>query len=164
MAGVKTESGYMIPSDKAPKIANLENTVTDQPENDNRTVANSYGELSGSSRKDDNSDSDSRQPKWELEKTFNLQMVADSLYTSKHRYKDKDKSVNVAGMNGGSTQLSGLFKVDAKIESCLGKLGRKKSLLKSSSLVSRPIRNNKNKLIDGILGSLRKSSESSSTI
>ncbi|PON83506.1 Meiosis arrest female protein [Trema orientale] len=203
MPGVKAGSEYMIPSDKAPKIVNLENTVTDQPENDNGTVANSSGELSGSSRKDNNSDlvckvmgpkndggsvepmdsdhqpslsgdaeretppltepSGQQTAKVGIGEDRHLQMVADSLYTSKHRYQNKDKSVNVAGMNGGSTQLSGLFNVDAKIESCLGKLGRKKSLLKSSSLVSKPVINDKDKLIDGILGSLRKSSESSST-
>lgn len=91
------------------------------------------------------------------EEDSSLLQILDSWRSSKEDKKSEDVD-GVVDSSSDGLKLSGLSRAGSN-ENCLSQ-GRKRRMQKSYSFVSDSVSNNKDKLIDGILGSLRKSSES----
>lgn len=92
-----------------------------------------------------------------------LLQILDSWYSSKEGENTKDKAANVEDTVDCSTngfQPSDSSVRGTKIETSLGNYGRKQGPQKSYSFVADHVGNNQDKLIEGILGSLKKSGES----
>ncbi|KAL5751996.1 hypothetical protein ACOSQ2_022503 [Xanthoceras sorbifolium] len=117
------------------------------------------------------------------EEDSSLLQILDSWYSSKENDNKKDKSENVDGMvdrskendnkKDKSENLDGMVdcytnvvkpsaspEPASKSETSLGNFGRKSRPQKNYNFVSDTVGNNKDKLVDGILGSLKKSGES----
>lgn len=97
------------------------------------------------------------------EEDSSLLQILDSWYSSKEGDDKNNKSENVEGMIDCSTngsKPSGSSAAKTNNESLLGNNVRKQRPQKSYSFVADQVGSNKDKLIDGILGSLKKSDDS----
>ena len=91
-----------------------------------------------------------------------LLQILDSWYGSKGGDSCKDKSENVNALLDFSAKLSSSSEVSAKSKISSKSQMKKQRPQKTYSFVSDPVNNDNNeKLVDGILGNLRKSNESS---
>ncbi|XP_057981343.1 uncharacterized protein LOC131166787 [Malania oleifera] len=91
-----------------------------------------------------------------------LLQILDSWYSSKEDKSARDYSENVDGMvdcSKDGSKLYGLSRTRLNSETLVNR-GRRQKTAKSYSFVSDPVEDNKDGLIDGILGSLKKSGES----
>ncbi|KAK0608032.1 hypothetical protein LWI29_024448 [Acer saccharum] len=89
-----------------------------------------------------------------------LLQILDSWYSSKENEDSKGKSENVNGMVDCSTNVvepSASPELASKSAKLLDNFGKKSRPQKNYDFVSDTVENNKDKLIDGILGSLKKS-------
>uniref|UniRef100_A0A2P2Q4G3 Uncharacterized protein LOC8268001 n=1 Tax=Rhizophora mucronata TaxID=61149 RepID=A0A2P2Q4G3_RHIMU len=96
------------------------------------------------------------------DKDSSLLQILDSWYSSKDVANMKDKSENTEGMvdcSLGGLQPTDLSGLDTKIDISLDNYGRRKGPKQKYSFVADPD-GNKDKLIEGILGNLKKSGES----
>ncbi|KAK6238141.1 hypothetical protein QUC31_003610 [Theobroma cacao] len=97
------------------------------------------------------------------EEDSSLLQILDSWYSSKEDEERKENSENAEGMVDCSeyhVKPSGAAEVGMRSETSLKDCGQRRRLQKNYSFVADPVGNDKDKLIDGILGSLKKSSES----
>lgn len=94
------------------------------------------------------------------EEESSLLQILDSWYSSKEDHSRKDKSENSEEMIDCSENSLKLSSLAAKSEANTGSFARKQRHQKSYSFVSDTDENDKEKLIDGILSTLKKSSES----
>ncbi|KAI9165596.1 hypothetical protein LWI28_017106 [Acer negundo] len=97
------------------------------------------------------------------EEESSLLQILDSWYSSKENEDSKGKSENVNGMVDCSTNVvepSASPELSSKSATLLENFGKKSRPQKNYDFVSDTVENNKDKLIDGILGSLKKSGES----
>ncbi|XP_031264225.1 uncharacterized protein LOC116122522 [Pistacia vera] len=97
------------------------------------------------------------------EEDSSLLQILNSWYSSNEGDQKKDRLENVDGMVDCSTKgvkPSSSSEISTKGETSSVIFKRKQRPQRSYSFVSDPVENNKDKLIDGILGSLKKSGES----
>ncbi|XP_059624431.1 uncharacterized protein LOC132267307 [Cornus florida] len=99
----------------------------------------------------------------ENEEDSSLLKILDSWYSSRKESSGKNGSENVDGVmdwSGDGLKPSGASGVGIKTETSVVHCGRKQRPFKNYSFVAEQPEDNKDKLIDGILGSLKKSGES----
>ncbi|KAK2656052.1 hypothetical protein Ddye_009104 [Dipteronia dyeriana] len=97
------------------------------------------------------------------EEDSSLLQILDSWYSSKENEDSNGKSENVNGMADCSTKViepSASPELASKSATLLVNFGKKSRPQKNYNFVSDTVENNKDKLIDGILGSMKKSGES----
>ncbi|KAF5458008.1 hypothetical protein F2P56_022075 [Juglans regia] len=97
------------------------------------------------------------------EEDSSLVRILDSWYSTKEGDNRKNELENVDGIVDCSTngsKPSGSSAIGTGSETCTGNSVRRQRAQKTFSFVADPVEANKDKLIDGILGSLKKSDES----
>ncbi|KAF7128885.1 hypothetical protein RHSIM_Rhsim10G0143200 [Rhododendron simsii] len=174
MPGVKIESSYIVPCNVA-KSSRLETPVQSALANHvSGSISNSDGEISDASSespwaelgpvaKDTSLIESETKPKKDDEDS-SLLRILDSSYSSEEEANRKEGRDSVDGMVDCSQNVldsSDSSGAGSKVENPVANCGRKPKSVKSYSFVTDPAGdNNEDKLVDGILTSLKKSGES----